>query len=121
MHISHINLWLGIYHDISLTAGIAISRYVTISHLRSMECAVLKISCSPPHSAIIIMHCGRVYYNYNALHGQLRLTVVSCAAKESRINVQAIIKNATTMRIYTHNKELVSTPTKTRCYLTNIP
>ena len=38
-------------------------------------------------------------------NGQLisRLTVVSCVAKESRIYMHAIIKNATTVKIYTNN------------------
>ena len=44
--------------------------YVTLSHLRSKERAVLQILCTTPHNAlyVIIMHCGKVHYNYNALH-----------------------------------------------------
>ena len=31
---------------------LVICTYVTLSHLRSKECAVLQISCTPPHSAL---------------------------------------------------------------------
>ena len=49
-----------------------------------------------------------------------RLTVVSRTAKESRIYACAIIKNATTMRIYTHNNGACIHPYQTTVLLTNI-